>query len=51
MGLSNFQGTPWHLERVHRCEDDERRYKGRCIFYCDWNNQCKRRNGKCIGSS
>lgn len=50
MGVSNLQGTPWHLERFHRVEGDERRYKGRCKYYCDSNNQCAKRNGKCIGS-
>lgn len=49
--ISKLQGTPWHEERVHRAEGDERRYKGRCIFYVDSSNQCKKRNGICIGSA
>lgn len=51
MGISKLQGTPWHAERVHREEGDARRYKGRCKYYRDFDNQCNRRNGKCIGSA
>ena len=51
MGVRNFQGTPWHEERFHRNEGDERRYKGRCKYYIDSNNHCKYRNEKCIGSA
>jgi len=28
MGVSNLQGTPWYLERVHRVEGDELDIKG-----------------------
>lgn len=51
MGISKLQGTPWHAERVHREEGDSHRYKGRFKYYRDADNQCNRRNGKCIGSA
>lgn len=49
--ISKLQGTPWHAERVHRAEGDDRRYKGRCKYYVDSNKQCRRKYGKCIGSA
>lgn len=49
--VHRMQGTPWHTERVHRGEDDDRRYKGRCKYYSYSDNHCSRRSGKCIGSS
>ena len=51
MGINRLQGTPWHEEKIHRQDGDDRRYKGRCRNYYDSNNQCSRRNGKCIGSA
>ncbi|MDY6323547.1 MAG: hypothetical protein SPL99_00550 [Catonella sp.] len=51
MGLREMQGTPWHAERVHRDEYDDRRYKGRCEFYSYGSEYCRKQNGKCIGSA
>lgn len=31
MGVNKMAGSPWHKERVHRAENDDRRYKGRCF--------------------
>ena len=49
MGVRNLQGTPWHLEQVHRKEGDDRRHKSRCMFYMPITKQCKD-NWKCNGS-
>lgn len=51
MGINNFTGSPWHLEKVHRAEGDDRRYKGRCKYYEYDNKMCKYRMTKCIGSA
>ncbi len=51
MGINQLQGTPWHLEKVHRNEDDDRRYKGRCRHYFDSNDHCSLRSGRCMGSA
>lgn len=50
MGVRNLSGTPWHTEKVHRADGDDRRYKGRCIYYAE-KNSCKIRCGRCIGSA
>jgi len=42
-------GTVWGIERIHRAEGDERRYKGRCRYYCD--EYCRQRATKCGGSA
>lgn len=45
-------GTPWHVETLKMSEDDERRHKSRCIYYCKSNKNCnRRRNFKCPGSA
>lgn len=49
--VSRMQGTPWHAERVHRAEGDDRRYRGRCKHFNYESEECRYRFGKCIGSS
>lgn len=49
MGISQLQGTPWHLEQVHRKDGDDRRHKSRCQFYNPLTKQCKDR-WECRGS-
>lgn len=49
MGISQLQGTPWHLEQMHRKEGDDRRHKSRCKFYNPITKQCKDR-WECRGS-
>ena len=44
-------GSPWHAERVHRQEGDDRRYKGRCEYYEYNSDHCSYRVSKCIGSA
>ena len=51
MGANRLQGTPWHEERYHRQDGDERRYKGRCKYYIDATGRCKCKVCKCIGSA
>lgn len=49
MGASRLQGTPWHVDPVHRGEGDDRRHKSRCKFYNPVTGQCKD-HWKCGGS-
>lgn len=51
MGVNRLTGTPWHKERVHRDEGDDRRYKGRCQFYEYENNHCSYYGEWCHGSA
>lgn len=51
MTVERMTGTPWHKERVHREDGDERRYKGRCQYYQYDKNYCKYLFGRCIGSA
>lgn len=51
MGINQLTGSPWHKERVHRAEGDERRYKGRCKYYRYNGEYCTHRCGCCIGSA
>lgn len=51
MGVNRLTGSPWHKERVHRAEGDERRYKGRCEHYQYEGDRCSYRSGKCVGSA
>lgn len=51
MSIERLTGTPWHLERVHREEGDERRYKGRCKYYQYNKNYCKYKFRRCTGSA
>lgn len=54
MGISNsLTGTPWHVDRFTRDEDDPKRHRSRCIYYDKThtvNFRCEKR-GKCIGSA
>ena len=49
MGIGRLQGTPWHVEQVHKKEGEDRRHKSRCVFYNPVTGQCKD-NWKCKGS-
>ena len=51
MGVNHLTGSPWHIEKVHRAEGDDRRYKGRCEYYSYEKDSCTYRLGKCIGSA
>ena len=51
MGANRLQGTPWHEEKFHRSDGDDRRYKGRCRNYVDSTGRCTRKVCKCIGSA
>ena len=46
--VREMQGVPAHLEFLHKNEDDERRYKTRCVHYKD--GYCKYYKCKCCGS-
>ena len=51
MGINKLAGTPWHAERAHRGENDDRRYKGRCLFYSYEEEFCERYRDRCRGSA
>ncbi|MBR5298505.1 MAG: hypothetical protein IKU29_11660 [Parabacteroides sp.] len=51
MGVNRLTGSPWHTERVHRADGDDRRYKGRCKHYSYEDDKCKLKICKCIGSA
>lgn len=50
--IARMTGIPWHTERMHRDEDEERRHSHRCIYY-DKNNDgyCSNRIGRCMGAA
>ncbi len=50
MRANRLQGTPWHEERVHRKEGDDRRHKSRCKYYLESDGKCRKQLSKCIGS-
>lgn len=47
----SMTGSPWHDERMHRAEEDERRYKGRCEYYSMSDEFCSKKHGSCQGSA
>ena len=47
----SMTGTAWHVERYERGEGDERRHRSHCKYFVKEHCQCKKRNGKCIGSA
>ena len=49
--LNKMSGTPWHIEKMHREEGDERRHRSRCIYYDYVDPTCKKRMLKCMGSA
>lgn len=51
MGINRMQGTPWHIERFARGEDDTRRHQSRCVYYSKKDKKCRCRSEKCIGSA
>lgn len=51
MSISQMTSAPWHKERVHRSEGDERRYKGRCEFYDYEKKTCRKYVSACRGSA
>lgn len=50
-GINRMVGTPWHIERYERQEDDPRRHRSRCKHFERNKKSCYKRNGKCIGSA
>lgn len=50
-GISQLTGTPWHVERFARQEDDQRRHKSRCVYYGKVDSYCSQVVGQCRGSA
>lgn len=48
MGVNQMTGVPWHLETLHS-NDDIRRHKSRCGYYCD--GYCRYYCDSCRGSA
>ena len=49
--LNQMTGTPWHVEKYTRQEDDSRRHRSRCVYYTVKSKHCSYRYGNCIGSA
>lgn len=49
--LSQFQGTPYHKEFIHRSANDPRRHSHRCIYFSKTNKHCSKIVGICTGSA
>lgn len=49
--VSQMQDIPWHLETLHRQDNDPRRHRSRCKYYNKKTSYCSRRSGKCMGSA
>lgn len=49
--VSKLQGTPTHLETLHKKENDPRRDKRTCRYFNKEKGSCFAGYGKCIGSS
>ena len=49
MGINKLEGTPWHIEKFHRKEDDDRRHKSRCKYYTK--EECTKLGHRCYGSA
>ena len=46
-----MSGVPWHVETIKKGEGDERRHKGRCVYYNNETHQCSKFIMLCIGSA
>ena len=52
MGISKeLTGTPWHVEKMHRAEGDNKRHRSRCVYYNAETKQCSKLHIKCFGSA
>lgn len=44
-------GTPWHVETLHKKEDDPKRNKNWCAYYFKEQNYCLKNHVFCMGSA
>ena len=52
MGISkHMTGSPWHVEKFTRQENDPRRHRSRCIYYNSSSKYCSYRCGQCAGAA
>ena len=51
MGANSMGGTPWHVEVLRMDEFDERRHRGRCVYYNSSRKTCSYKHERCCGSS
>ena len=52
MGISeHMTGSPWHVEKFTRQENDPRRHRSRCIYYNSASKHCSYRCGQCAGTA
>ena len=50
MGLNQFTGSPWHIERWHS-DDEKRRHRSNCIYFRKDDHYCKCNRIPCYGSA
>ena len=50
-GIKHMTGTPWHVEKFTRQEDDPKRHRSRCVHYESASKYCSYRCGQCVGSA
>lgn len=50
MSLNRFTGSPWHVERWHRDEDEKRRHRSNCIYFRKEGHYCRYNKIPCYGS-
>ena len=49
--INQLTGTPWHVGKITKKEDDPRRHRSRCLHYNKLNGQCSRILLRCPGSA
>lgn len=49
--FNKIQGTPWHIEKMVRGENDDKRHRAHCIHYNKKKEICYLRNSGCWGSA
>ena len=49
--FKGIQGTPWHIERYHIDENDERRHRSYCKYYNKQTRRCSMLISECYGAS
>ena len=50
-GFKGIQGTPWHIERYHLDEYDERRHRSYCKYFDKQTRRCGMLFSECYGAS
>ncbi len=51
MSLNQFTGSPWHVERWHRDDDEKRRHRSNCKYFRKEGHYCRYNKIPCYGSA